>query len=80
MGGYPLGTSGSCDVKPLPLPQTGHLWEGTLWPWGISAFAYCGTSALCVTPLDHLRLHIESLEPHAEVWGNAEEGLTHDDE
>ena len=32
-----------------------------------------------MTPLDCLRLHIESLDPHAEVWGNAEEGLTHDD-
>ena len=30
-------------------------------------------------PLDHLRLHIEGLEPHAEVRGNAEEGLTYDD-
>ena len=32
-----------------------------------------------MSPLDHLRLHIESLEPQAEVWGNAEESLTHDD-
>ena len=29
-------------------------------------------------PLDHLRLHIEGLEPQAEVRGNAEEGLTYD--
>ena len=79
-GGYPLGTSGSCDIKPLPLPQTGHLWEGTLWPWSINTFAYYSTSALYVLPLDHLRLHIEGPEPQAEVRGNAEEGLTYDDE
>ena len=29
-------------------------------------------------PLDHLRLHIEGLEPQAEVRGNAEEGLAYD--
>ena len=29
-------------------------------------------------PLDHLWLHFKGLEPQAEVRGNAEEGLTHD--
>ena len=31
-------------------------------------------------PFDYLRLHVKSLEPQAEVRGNAEEGLTHDNE
>ena len=30
--------------------------------------------------LDHLRLHIKDLEPQAEVWGDTEKCLTHDDE
>ena len=31
-------------------------------------------------PIDHLGLHINGLKPYAEVWGDAEEGLRHDDE
>ena len=68
----------SGDIEPLPLPQAELLLEGALGPRGIGPPTYGRPAALRLTPPDHLRRHIEGLQPQAEVGGDAEEGFADD--
>ena len=57
------GAPGSGDIEPLLLPQTKLLLKKALGPWSVSPLAYNRPSALCLTPLNHLRLDVEGFEP-----------------
>ena len=78
--GCPLGAAGFCDIEPFSLPYPDGVHKDSLWPIDFGELAHHGTTTLRVLPVDHLRLHIKNLEPKAEMWRDAEEGLTHDDE
>ena len=49
--------------QPLLLPPLHGLYEGPLGPGDVRELAHHGAAALRVLTLDHLRLHIEYLEP-----------------
>ena len=77
--GCPLGVAGLGDIEPPLLPQIGRFGEGSFQPNDASKLAYCSTAALGLLPLYHLRLHIEGLEPQAEVRRSSEEGFARND-
>ena len=75
----PTWSRGVGDIEPPLLPQIGRFGEGSFHPNGASKLAHCSAAALGLLPLYHLRLHIEGLEPQAEVRRSSEEGFARDD-
>jgi len=76
----PFSAARLSHIKPLLLPDLDGLDKGPLRPRGVGQLADHSSAAVRVLPIDHLRLHIEDLEPQAKMWVDAEESLTHDDE
>ena len=76
----PLFAAWFGDIKPLLLPLLDGVVEGTRRPNDLGHLAHHGTAALGVFATYHLGLHIENLQPQAEVGRNPEKGLAHDDE
>ena len=56
------------------------LLKRALGSWSIGPLTYNRPAALCLTPFNHLWLHVEGFEPQAEVRGSAEEGFVDDNE
>ena len=68
------------DIEPLLLPHLDGVYKSSFGARNLVELAHHGAAALGMLAFDHLRLHIKDLAPQAEVWGDVEEGLTHDDE
>ena len=66
------------NIELLLLPRAELLLEGASGPRGIGPPTYGRPAALRLTPPDHLRRHIEGLQPQAEVRGDTEEGFADD--
>ena len=78
-GRHPVGVARLGDVEPRRLPPLYGLHIGALELGDIGYFAHHGASALRLLADHHLRLHVEGLQPQAEVGLDAEEGLAHND-
>ena len=77
-GRRPVGVARLGDVEPPRLPPLDGVHEGPFEPEDVGQLTQHGASAFRLRALHNLRLDVEGLEPQAEVWGNAEEGVTHE--